>query len=73
MNNKNVIKHLNQMWQKTEDKQEREILERSILAVRAYRDCKNCSHRVVVSKYGFCSLGDCDFEPRSDEQKEATA
>ena len=73
MNNKKVIKRLNEMWQKAESTEEKATIERAILAVRCFRDCKSCSHRVVVSNYGFCSLGDCDYEPRSEAQKEETA
>ena len=73
MNNKNVIRKLNQMWQKSEDEEEKATIERAILAVRCYRNCKDCAHRTVISKYAFCALGDCDYEPRSEAQKEETA
>ena len=66
MSNKEVNKNLTEMMERTEDQEEKNILERSIRAVSCYRNCKNCVHRVVKSKYAFCEIWDCDYEPKPE-------
>ncbi len=64
MNNKEVIKTLVKIRAQSQDQTERESLDRAIAAVGCYRNCKNCVHRVVKSKYAFCEIWDCDYEPK---------